>query len=1119
MRFLKCVASISLLMAAVSLVPEFSFGQYVIHSIAGGGPNSLPALSSSIGYPVAVAQDASGNTYIANSYLSSQILKVSVAGVVTVAAGNGSFSYSGDGGLATSATLNRPQGVFIDTSGNIFIADTDNSIIREVLASTGNIQTVAGTPGITGYAGDGGPATSAQLDYPTSIFVDNQGNIFIADTDNSIIREVLATTGVIKTVAGTPTVNGYSGNGGPATSALLDLPQGVFVDGSGNIFIADTDNSVIREVTFANGQIQTIAGVQYAFAAVCNYSGDGGPAASAQLCLPSGVSVDSSGSILVADTENFVIRAINAGSGQVTIAGTVIQSGDIQTVAGTPGVEGYTGNGGVATSATLNYPNATTVDTAGNIFVADTENFVIREVTASNGTIQTFVGNNTLAYSGDGSAASNAELNAPGAVFADNSGDIYIADTDNSAIRVVNTGSSSVTIAGVVIPPGEIQTIAGNGTAGYSGAGVPANTAELNYPSGVFLDAQGDIFIADTANSAIREVVAATGTIQTVAGTPGTAGFSGDGAAATSAQLANPYAVLVDTTGNIYIADTDNSAIRVVNTTGSPITVAGIVIQPGAIQTIAGTPTQTCDASTTGCGDDGPAASAYLNFPAGLALDSAGNIFIADTFDNAIRKVSAASGTIQTVAGTIGVPGDTGDNGPATSAQLDEPYGVFVDSSGDIFVADSNNAAIREVVAGTGYIQTVAGIPLQAGFSGDGGQSTSAEIDSPLGVFANSAGDLFIADTDNSRIRELVSSLIITVAPTPVTVVVNALQQFTASVTGTSNTNVNWLVNGVAGGNATVGSISSSGLFQAPANVPTPSTVTISAISQADSTSLGSAQATIAVPSSTVTVSVSTNPAITEVFTSTTQSFTASVTGTTNTAVSWYVEGAQGGDSTFGMIDAAGNYTAPSTVPSPATVIIEAVSQADATAIGTESVTLVTAPSASQPAPQTVSPGGTATYSISLNPNTGSPGQAITLSCLQKSLPSGASCVFSQNGTTITTILPGSSAVPFTLAVNLPSTASALQSAVRFWVVAQIYLAFLPLAGIFVAGYLKQKQLCRGLAIVVLCALLSLLIACGGGNSNTAPPPTSPTYTILVQGTTAAQPNPVTITTATLIVQ
>jgi hypothetical protein len=928
--------------------------------------------------------------------------------------------------------------------------------------------------------------------------VDGAGNIFIADWGNSTIREVVASTGNIKTVAGNVAAGpGYSGDGGLATSAQLDLPDGVLVDGSGNIFIADTFNSVIREVTIANSFIQTVVGTQYEWNYTCNYSGDGGPPLSAQLCLPSNVFVDPSENIFVADTQNSVIRE------------AAVATGDIQTVAGTPTVAGYSGNGGLATSAVLNSPNDMMVDGSGDIFIADSENFVIREVTASTGVIQAFAGNNTLAYSGDGNPATDAQLNDPGDVFVDASGNVFIADTSNSAIRVYNPGTSAVTIAGIVIPAGDIQTVAGNGTACTAatlagcGDGGLATSAELNYPQGVFVDTSGDIFIADTANSVVREVVAATGDIQTVAGN-GTAGYSGDTGPATQAELSDPYGVFVDIAGNIFIADTDNNVIR------------EVAASSGIITTVAGNGTD-CSPSTLPCGDGSAATSAQLSSPAGVFVDLSEDIFIADTFDHRIREVTASTGIINTVVGT-GAEGYAGDGAAAASAELDTPYGVWVDTSGDIFIADTDNAAIREVVAATGFIQTVAGIPATAagtptpGFSGDGGLATSAELNSPQGVFGSSSGNLFVADSDNSRIRELVQSIFVTVAPSSATVVVNALQQFTATVTGTSNTNVNWLVNGVSGGNSTVGTISTTGLFTAPATVPTPSTVTIMAISQADNTTSASAQATIANPSTTNSISVTPTPI--DVYTSTAQSFSATDNGTATAALNWYVEGEQGGGLTFGTIDNLGNYTAPANVPSPATVIIEAVLQSDSTAIGTASVTIVAAPAAGSPAPQTISPGGTATYSLSLEANTGIPNQPITLSCLQSSLPSGATCVFSQNGTTITTITPGSSVVPFTLAVTVPSSSASLQKPGQLRLAPQIYVAFIPLAGIFLLGKRSRNQ--RWLWLALLCIFLLALVACGGGNS---PSPSSNTYTIQIQGTTAAQPNPVTITTASLTVQ
>lgn len=1116
MRSLNVFAALPAFIALVFCAPQLSLGQYSINSIAGGGPNGLPALKASVGYAESTAFDASGNAYIAESGDSSQILKVSVSGTVTVVAGNGTSGYAGDGGLATSAALFKPEGVFVDSSGNIFIADTENSVIREVIATTGDIQTVVGSNYDSGEGsacqsgGDGGPALSAYLCLPSSVFVDSSGNIFIADFGNSTIREVLAGTGTIETVAGTPDTPGYIDNV-LATSAQLDLPGGIFVDGSGNLIIADTFNSVIRvvnpgtqPVTIAGtsippGFIRTVVGIQYITdGSNCHLTGDGGPALSAFLCLPFGVFVDGSENIFVADTDNFAIRK-------------VVPAGAISTVAGKLGVDcqNYAttkcGDGAVATSSELNYPSGVTLN-SGNIFIADTEDFEVREVIGGN--IQAFAGNATEAYSGDGGLPTNAELHNPGAVFVDSSGDVFIADTNNSAIREVVAGT------------GDIQTAAGNGVPGYSGDGVAPTTTELNYPGGVFVDAQGDIFIADTANSVIREVVAATGLIQTVAGTPGKAGYSGDGGAPASALLDSPYGVVVDISGNIFIADTNNSAIRVVNTGDSPITIAGVMIPANTIQTVAGKPPTACAIPSEGCGDGGPASSAYLNSPAGIFLDATEDIFIADTFDNAVREVSASTGTIQTVAGTIGAPGGfSGDGGAATSALLDSPYGVFIDESNDIFIADADNAVIREVVTATGFIQTIAGLPATTdgfptpGFSGDGGPATSAELNFPSGVFANAAGKLFVADTDNSRIRELAPApLTVAVAPSTTTVVVSALQQYTATVTGNANTSVNWFVNGVAGGNLSVGTISTKGLFQAPTSVPSPATLTITAVSQVDNTTSGAAQATIVNLSQTVTVSVSTNPPVTQVYTGTVQPFIASVTGTSNTAVTWYVEGTQSGDSTFGTIDNSGNYTAPATVPSPATIIIEAVSQADDTAIGTEQVTIVTAPGGPQGEPQTVSPGGTATYSLSLNASTGSPKYPIALSCLQTSLPAGATCSFSP-----ATITPSNSAVPFMLTVTVPASSASLRKANRFWNVSPIYVAFIPLAGVMLLGGRRRGQHRRWTWLVVLGVVLASLVGCGGAGNSKSTNPTA--YTIKIQGATTAQPNPVTITTAGLTVE
>ncbi len=350
----------------------------------------------------------------------------------------------------------------------------------------------------------------------------------------------------------------------------------------------------------------------------------------------------------------------NSGSTGVLSGGSTLSSGEITTVAGTS-FPGYAGDTGVATSAELNFPHKVVLDSSGNIYIADTGNNVIRLVTASTGDISTFAGTGTAGYSGDSGAATSAELNFPIGLALDSSGNLYVADSGNNVVRKIDTS-------------GNISTVVGTypGTAGYSGDGFPATSAKLNAPQGIALDGSGNLYIADTGNNVIRKVTS--GTISTVAGT-GTAGYSGDGGPATSAKLDLPTDVAVDSSGNFYIADAANELVRKVS--------------GGTIAIFAG---KQGIASYTG--DKGAATSATLNGPRGVTLDSSGNLYIADYGNNVVRKVS--SGNITTVAGT-GLPGYTGDNGAATAAEMVTPYSVSFDSLGDMYIADSGNNVIRRV--------------------------------------------------------------------------------------------------------------------------------------------------------------------------------------------------------------------------------------------------------------------------------------------------------------------------------------------------------------------------------------------------------------------------------------
>lgn len=332
---------------------------------------------------------------------------------ISTIAGNGSDGYAGDGGAATSAQLNEPIGLAFDKGGLLYISDQLNHRVRKV-GSDGKIATVAGS-GTQGYGGDGKAATDALLYNPAGIAFDSSGNLYVADTFNHVVRKVVSPN--ISTVAG-DNVAGYydGGTDQKATEADLNTPIGVAVDGSGNVFIADTLNHIIRKVTSA-GVISIYAGNQTA-----GYTGDGGPAASAELNYPQGLALDAAGNLYVADTYNHRIRRIGA-------------DGVITTVAG--GTYGFGGDGGPAVKASLSYPKTVALDAAGNLYIADCINSRIRMVTASSQTIWTIAGNGTFGWTGDGGLATDAQLRFPNGVAVDSAGRVYVADSGNGSVRML----------------------------------------------------------------------------------------------------------------------------------------------------------------------------------------------------------------------------------------------------------------------------------------------------------------------------------------------------------------------------------------------------------------------------------------------------------------------------------------------------------------------------------------------------------------------------------------------------------------------------------------------------------------------------------------------------------
>ncbi len=495
------------------------------------GSSLAPTMISIV--PLGVAIDAYDRLYISNAVSGQRVYRLEGGQLIPVA-GSGPQGFSGDGGPAPFAKLSDPIAT-LDGFGNLYIADRFR--VRRVDAITGIITTIAGT-GTSGYSGDGGPAVAAKLSTIAGIAVDRLGNVYLADQDNHRIRRIDA-AGIITTIAGTGT-GAFGGDGGAATAAQLNQPNGVGFDGAGNLYISDRANYRIRRVDADTGVITTFAGD-----GTLGSGGDGGDAVDAQFNFPRALAFDAQGALYVADLHGHRIRRIDS-------------SGTITTIAGT-GTAGFSGDNGPATGAQLDNPNGVAIDSAGSIFIADANNYRVRKISA--GTITTVAGTGDFASLGDGGLATSTRLSNAYGLTVSATGDLFV--TDSAGYRVWKRSAD-----------GSLTVVAGNGTAGSAGDGGLATDAQVYFPRGTALDAAGNLYIADRFNHRVRRVAAGTGIITTVAGT-GDPGFAGDDGPAVDAQLQYPEEVELDAAGNLYIADSFNKRIRRVDVNGTITTVAG----------------------------------------------------------------------------------------------------------------------------------------------------------------------------------------------------------------------------------------------------------------------------------------------------------------------------------------------------------------------------------------------------------------------------------------------------------------------------------------------------------------------------------------------------------------
>jgi uncharacterized repeat protein (TIGR01451 family) len=680
----------------------------------------------------AVANTAAAATYPAYCSLTYQ---------VGLYAGNGWPGYSGDNiPAANVGKLFNPYQAAVDGENNLYIADHSNHVVRKVDAVTGIITTVAGIPGTPGYIGDGGQATSARLRLPADVFVRGY-DLYIADKGNNVIRKVDLIDGTITTVAGTG-VQGFAGDGGPATAAQLNRPNSVYTDVAGNIYIADTFNFAIRRVDAASGVITTIAGT----GGVHGHGADGGPALNSPLEWVMDLAMTSGceGDVLYFSEQNgynLIRRIVN---------------GNYETIIGREGSAAY-GDCGPAKLAQLRRPVGITFDTLGNLYIADRDNHKIRRVDMASGLVTTVVGTGVAGKGVVGGLGTQTQLNTPTGVTVGTNNILYVVDTANHRVLSVDLNDERQPAHPVfpAVTPNTVTTLMGTGTAGWAGDGMLATAARLDHPARIAFDDDGNMIVADFSAHRIRIVYAYNSRSRTLAGT-GQAGYTGDGGPADFAQISFPVDVAT-APGLVYFTDQGNRVVRVINTVNGTISTLATpgfeFLQPDGIARLG----QTLFVSdrqlgvvvsiNTATGAVTTLASGLVS-PRGLAVEPSGTVLAAELGRH--RIVRLAEGAVSVVAGN-GLMRLAGDGGSAIAASLAQPMDVEVTADGTILVADTRNNAIR-AISPAGVITTVVGTGA-AGFNGDGRAPRETTLNNPWGVTVDAAGNIVIADRLNQRIR------------------------------------------------------------------------------------------------------------------------------------------------------------------------------------------------------------------------------------------------------------------------------------------------------------------------------------------------------------------------------